>query len=234
MKTLLLLTALPFAMSHGCAFGNNGSGTVITENRTVATFNGIGLECDANVYFTQGDEQSVKVEAEDNIMSHIITEVKDMNLEIKMDGKHINSHEAINVYITVKDLCRLELAGSGKMIGKSHVNCDYMALSIAGSGNITADIRSLAVKISVSGSGGLDVSGMTTSMDIKIAGSGNADAKDLQAINSTVSLTGSGSSTINTKEELNVSITGSGGVRYVSEPAKIKSNITGSGNVSKI
>jgi hypothetical protein len=233
MKTLILLTAIPFAMSHGCAFGNNETGNVITENRTVATFTGIGLECHATVYFTQGDEQSVKVEASDNIMSHILTVVKDHSLDIKLEDG-FKTHESITVYVTVKELCQLAVAGSGKIIGKSHVNCDNMTLSVAGSGNINADIRSLAVKMSVSGSGGLDISGTTTSMDIKIAGSGNVDAKDLQAINSTVSLTGSGSSTINTKEELNVSITGSGGVRYVSEPAKIKSNITGSGNVSKI
>jgi hypothetical protein len=157
-----------------------------------------------------------------------------MTLEIKMDDDDYKSNQSINVYVTVKDLCLLELSGSGKMIGKSHINCDEMTFRIAGSGNITADIRSLSVKISVSGSGGIDVAGTTTSMDIKIAGSGNVKAKDLQAVNTTVALTGSGSSTINTREELNVSITGSGGVRYVSEPAKVKTNITGSGNVSKI
>jgi len=234
MKTLLLLTALPFAMSHGCAFGNDGSGKVIAENRTVATFNGISLECHANVYFTQGDEQSVKVEAEDNIMSHLKTEVKGMTLEIKMDDEDVNTHQSINVYVTVKELCLLDLAGSGKMIGKSHINCDNMTLSVAGSGNINADIRSLAVKISVTGSGGIDVAGTTTSMDLKVAGSGSVNAQELQAVNSTVAITGSGSSTINTKEELNVSITGSGGVKYVNEPAKLHTNITGSGSVRKI
>ena len=233
MKTLILLTAIPFAMSHGCAFGNDGTGNVITENRTVTTFTGISLECHATVYFTQGDEQSVKVEASDNIMSHIVTVVQDRSLDIKLEDG-FKTREPITVYVTVKELCQLAVAGSGKMIGKSHINCDNMSLGVAGSGDITADIRSLAVKISVSGSGGLNLSGTTTSMDIKIAGSGNVNAKDLQAINSTVALTGSGSSIINTKEELNVSITGSGGVRYVSEPAKVKSNITGSGNVSKI
>jgi len=234
MKTQLIIAALPFVMHHGCVFGIEGSGKVTTETRTVSTFNGIGLEGHANVYFTQGDEQTVKVEAEDNIMRHIITEVKGMTLKIKMDDEDINTHKAINVYITVKELCQLELAGSGKMIGKSHINCDNMTFSIAGSGDITADIRSLAVKISVSGSGGLDVAGTTTSMDIKVAGSGKVNAKDLQAINSTVSITGSGSSTINSKEQLNVNITGSGDVHYIGEPAKLKTNITGSGNVSKI
>lgn len=233
MKTLLLLTALPFAMSHGCAFGNNGTGTVITENRTVATFTGISLECHAEVYFTQGDEQSVKVEASDDIMKHIVTEVKDRSLDIKLEDG-FKTHESITVYVTVKELCQLAVAGSGKMIGKSHINCDDMSLNIAGSGNINADIRSLSVKISVSGSGSLDVAGTTTAMDIKVAGSGSVNAKDLQAVNSTVAITGSGSSTINTREELNVSITGSGGVKYVGEPAKLHTNITGSGNVKKI
>jgi hypothetical protein len=234
MKTLILLTALPFAMSHGCAFGNDdGSGKVISENRTVSTFNGISLECHANVYFTQGDEQSVRVEAEDNIMSHLKTEVKNKSLEIKMD-KDFNNHETINVYVTVKELCMLDLAGSGKMIGKSHINCDDMSFGVAGSGSITADIRSLAVKISVSGSGSLNVAGATTSMDIKVAGSGGVNAKELQSVKSTVSVSGSGSTTINTKDELNVSITGSGGVKYLGEPAKLNTNITGSGRVTKI
>src|SRR6187402_585305 len=110
MKTLLLLTALPFATGHGCAFGNDGSGKIISENRTVTTFNGISLECHANVYFTQGDEQSVKVEADDNIISHITTKVKDMTLEISTDEENWNSHGTVNVYVTVKELCRLGLA----------------------------------------------------------------------------------------------------------------------------
>jgi len=111
MKTLLLLTALPFAMSHGCAFGNNETGNVITETRTVATFSGIGLECHANVYFTQGDEQSVKVEAPDDIMKHIVTEVKGRSLNIKLEDGY-KTHEDITVYVTVKELCQLAVAGS--------------------------------------------------------------------------------------------------------------------------
>src|SRR5690349_17844246 len=109
MKTQLIIAALPVMMSHGCAFGINGSGVVTTENRTVMTFTGIDLQCSANVYFMQGDEQSVKVEAEDNIISHITTEVKNEELIVSTDGKDFNTHQQINVYVTVKELCMLEL-----------------------------------------------------------------------------------------------------------------------------
>lgn len=230
----LIIAALPVMMSHGCAFGINGSGNVVTENRTVSNFSGIDLECSANIYFMQGDEQSVKVEAEDNIISHITTEVKGGELIVSTDGKNIRTHKEINVYVTVKELCLLELSGSGNMIGKGHINCDNMVMSVSGSGNIKADVRSLTMKIKVSGSGNLDVSGTVTTCDIRIAGSGNVNAKNLQTLNSAVSISGSGKSIVNASNELDVSIPGSGMVRYTSEPQKLRTSITGSGSVTKI
>ena len=230
----LIIAALPVMMSHGCAFGINGSGNVVTENRTVESFSGIDLQCSANVYFVQGDEQSVRVEAEDNIISHITTEVNDGELIVGTDGRSFSTHKDINVYVTVKVLCLLELTGSGNMIGKSHINCDNMLLSVNGSGNITADVRSLTMKIKVSGSGNLDVSGTATTCDIRIAGSGNVNAQNLQSMNSAVSISGSGKSTVNASNELEVSIPGSGVVHYTVEPQKLRTSITGSGSVSKI
>ncbi len=230
----LIIAALPVMMSHGCAFGINGSENVVSENRTVASFSGIDLQCSANVYFTQGDEQSVRVEAEDNIISHITTEVNGGELIVSTDGNNIRTHKEINVYVTVKELCLLELTGSGNMIGKGYVNCDNMILSVSGSGNIKADVRSLTMKIKVSGSGNLDVSGTATACDIRIAGSGNVNAKNLQSMNSAVSISGSGKSTVNASNELDVSIPGSGVVHYTVEPQKLRTSIIGSGSVSKI
>jgi len=234
MKTQLIIAALPVMMSHGCAFGIDGSGVVTTENRTVTTFTGIDLQCSANVYFMQGDEQSVKVEAEDNIISHITTEVKNDELVVSTDGKDFNTHQQINVYVTVKELCLLELSGSGNMVGKSHINCDNMTIHIGGSGDIKADVRSLTMKIKLAGSGSLEISGTATSTDIRIAGSGNVNAKNLQAMTSAVAISGSGQSTINASEILTVSISGSGDVHYIGDPQKLNTSITGSGTVSKI
>jgi hypothetical protein len=234
MKTLFIIAALPAMMSHGCAFGNDGTGAVVTENRTVTTFTGIDLQCSANIYFTQGDEQSVKVEAEDNIVAHITTEVVNDELIVKSDLKNWKSGKQVNVYVTVKELCLLELSGSGNMIGKSHINCDNMTINVGGSGNVKADVRSLTMRIKLAGSGNLEVGGTATATDIRIAGSGNVNAKMLQTMTSDVLISGSGQSTINASDQLSVSISGSGNVRYMGEPQKLSTSITGSGSVSKI
>ncbi len=234
MKTQLILAAFPLILSHGCAFGTEGSGNVTSENRTVATFTGIDLQCSANVYFSQGETQIVKVEADDNIISHITTEVKNDELIVSTDGKDFNTRHQVNVYVTVKELCLLELTGSGNMTGQTHINCDNMTFHLAGSGDIKADVRTLTIKMKLSGSGNLDVGGTATSTDIRISGSGNVNAKGLQTMSTAVAISGSGQSTINAKDELNVNISGSGDVHYTGDPQKLKTSITGSGNVTKI
>lgn len=218
----------------GCAYGIDGNGNLTTENRTVQAFTGIELSCSANVHFTQGTETSVKVEAEDNIIRHITTEVKNDVLVISTDGKDFNTKRQVNVYVTSPTICLLELTGSGNMTGTNMLSCDQMKIRIAGSGNVKTDLTAKTMKMSLSGSGNLDVSGSATVTDVRIAGSGNIDARTLKSTSSTVSITGSGKSTINVSEQLDVSITGSGDVQYVGEPAKLKTNITGSGNITKI
>jgi len=231
-KNFLFIVAGMLAL-NGCAFGIQGSGKVITEKRQAEKFSGIELQCAANVYFTQGNEESVTVEGEDNIVALITTTVKDGNLIIDSE-KNYSSTQPVNVYVTVKELCLLELAGSGNMIGRSVINCDHMTLRLDGSGDLKLDVRSLTVKMSLSGSGNLAVNGSTTDEEVRITGSGNVDAANLKAYSGAVVITGSGITKINATDELNVSITGSGNVKYVSEPSKFVKSVTGSGTVSKI
>src|SRR6185503_10052951 len=100
MKLNLILSLLTAHLYQGCVFGIDGSGNVVTENRTVEKFAGIDLQCSANVFFTQADEQSVKVEAEDNIIGHITTTVKNNELIISTDNTDFNTHKPVNIYVS--------------------------------------------------------------------------------------------------------------------------------------
>jgi len=233
MKKSFLFIATCLLFLDGCAFGIAGSGNVITEKRSVEKFSGITLQCAANVYFTQGDQESVSVEGEDNIVPLITTTVKNGKLVIDAE-KEYSSTQPVNVHVTVKELCWLELAGSGNMIGRGPINCDRMTLRVDGSGDLKIDVHSLGVKMSLSGSGNLDVNGVATETDVRIAGSGNVNSEKLKANSGAVIITGSGIAKVNTTDELNVQITGSGNVQFVSQPPKFIKNITGSGTVTKI
>lgn len=234
MKTNLLVLATMLLLnttSYGCR--TEGSGKTTSEVRQLESFSGIELKSAANVYVTQGDVQEVRVEAEDNLLGKINTTVKNNSLVID-DEDNIKYTKPVTIYITVKDLCLLELSGSGNIVTRSQFQCDFMNIKLSGSGDIRVMVNSKSLKANLSGSGNLVLNGSSAETDYRISGSGNINAHELTSFSSAVSISGSGTSTVDVKNDLNVTITGSGNVHYVQEPGKISSKIIGSGEISKL
>jgi hypothetical protein len=78
------------------------------------------------------------------------------------------------------------------------------------------------------------MNGSSSESDIRISGSGNVNARGLQTFSSNILISGSGTSTIDVKNQLTVNITGSGNVFYIEAPEKIRSRITGAGAIQKV
>lgn len=234
MKTnLLVLASILFltTSSYGCR--TESSGRTTSEVRPLESFSGIELKSAANVYVTQGDVQEVRVEAEDNLLGKINTTVKNNSLVID-DEDNVKYTKPVTIYITVKDLCLLELTGSGNIVTRSQFLCDFMNIKLSGSGDIRVMVNSKSLKANLSGSGNLVLNGSSAETDYRISGSGNINAHELNCFSSAVAISGSGTSTVDVKNDLNVTITGSGNVHYVQEPGKISSKIIGSGEISKL
>ena len=234
MKTNILVLATILLLnttSYGCRI--EGSGQTVTETRELDTFSGIELKSSANIYVTQGDKQEVRIEAEDNLIGKITTVIKNNSLVVDADD-NIRFTKPVTIYLTVKDLCLVELTGSGNIVTRSQFQCEFMNLKLSGSGDIRVMVDSKSLKANLSGSGNLDLKGSSSETDIRISGSGNIDARELNSFRSAVAISGSGTSTVDVKNDLNVTITGSGNVYYVEEPGKISSKIIGSGEISKL
>lgn len=234
MKTNFLLLATTLLLnttSYGC--WTEGSGRTVSETRELETFSGIELKSSANIYVTQGDKQEVRVEAEDNLINKITTVVKNNSLVVDADD-NIQYTKPVTIYITVKSLCLLDLTGSGNIVTRSQFQCEFMSIKLSGSGDIRVMVDSKSLKANLSGSGNLGMKGSSSETDIRISGSGNVDARELNTFSSAVAISGSGTSTVDVKNDLNVTITGSGNVYYVHEPGHISSKIIGSGEISKV
>ncbi|MBL0104138.1 MAG: DUF2807 domain-containing protein [Bacteroidetes bacterium] len=232
-KNLLTLFCLMFVnlTSYGCAI--IGSGVLSSETRNLSEFNGIDLRSAANVYVTQGDKQEVRIEADDNIVPHITSEIKNNCLVISNDND-LKAKSPITIYITVKEICSIELSGSGNINGMNTLNCEHMTLRLSGSGDIRVNLDTKSLKATLAGSGNVDLKGRAAETDLRITGSGNVNAKELNSFKSAISITGSGNGSVNVQSELDVNILGSGNLYYVSKPDHIQTKVLGSGKVSEI
>ncbi len=83
----IILTFGALTVLTGCfdGFGLRGSGDVITVQRDTRPFEKVTLNGKGELFITQDDETSLRIEAEDNIIDVMYTNFDDGELEIGFD-----------------------------------------------------------------------------------------------------------------------------------------------------
>ena len=206
-----------------------GEGGTVTADLNLNEFNGIKLEVDAEVFLTQGNNQSVTVEAEDNIIDVLDLDVQNNIWKIEFD-QCVRDHDDIRIFITMPNIRFLSITGSGLIRGENNFNVNNIDLRISGSGDMDLALDAANVDARISGSGKMFLEGNTEEFDFSIAGSGDYRAFDLNAERGDIEVTGSGDSEVRVNDFLDIEINGSGDVYYKGFPA-LDVEINGSGRV---
>jgi len=211
-----------------------GSGNVASETRTIDTFHSVELRGWGNLYVTQDETLELRIEAEDNIIPLLQTHVTNGVLVIEQERfRCAIPKKPVNVYVTMDEVKKLSLSGSGKIIGQTKITSDSLGVTVSGSGKIDLDVDSEQLKTTISGSGNAQLKGDATAHDVTISGSGNIQSYDLVTEKSKIVVSGSGKSEVSVSDELDIRITGSGNVNYKGDPV-INTQISGSGNLKKV
>jgi len=211
------------------------SGDVISESRNVSDFSRVELRGSGDLVIQQTGRESLEIEADENLMDRIETRVIGDTLRIRVKNRwfvwRFWSSQRVKYHLTVDDLERITIAGSGSVKAKS-LKADSLELSISGSGegDVSMDVGKLDVNIS--GSGEFTLSGKARKQELTISGSGDYDAKELKSKTADIRISGSGEGIVNATDKLDVSISGSGDLQYLGRPS-INQRISGSGDISK-
>jgi uncharacterized Zn-binding protein involved in type VI secretion len=214
-----------------------GNSKITKDARPLGSFTSIASGGSWDVIITYGTDKNVIVEADENLLTHIITEVKGDKLNIRTENYvNLKSKNKIKIYVSLTKITGISLAGSGDITGVGNfTNDDKTTFLMAGSGNINLDFKNIErVGISIAGSGNVNLKGKTESLGVSIAGSGDAICKELVADEVKVSIAGSGSAKVNASNSLKVSIVGSGDVYYTGAVTNISKSVLGSGKVVKL
>lgn len=216
--------------------GERGSGNVIAETRAVKDFRAIQVSYPAEVLVKQGAQESLKIEAEDNLMPNLKTEVRNGTLDIfyrREGGKHVNPTKTVKITVTVKDLADVEFNSAGELIVQK-LKTDKLDVSLSGAGNVELDdVQARALQVSLSGAGSATASGVADDLQLTISGFGDFKGGDLHNKNARVSISGAGSATVWADDELSAEISGAGSVSYYGSPS-VDRRISGVGGVDAL
>ena len=186
-----------------------GSGNVQIEERSVGDFHGIRLIGSPDVHITVGGAPSLTLEAEDNLLPLISTEVKNGILEISSE-KSFSSRKPIRVTLTVPELRSVNVLGSG----------DIMAEGVSGD----------TFRAMVKGSGDIELTGAVGHVEVEVLGSGDIELFGLEAVDGTATVKGSGDIHIQASGSLDLKVLGSGDIRYRGS-AEVHQEVHGSGDI---
>jgi hypothetical protein len=214
--------------------GEPGSGHIVTESREVHDFSTIDVSYPVQITIQQGEVESLKIEAEDNVLPGLKTQVVQGDLEIfykSENGKHINPTHPVKITIVVKDLTAVDFSSAGELniVGLKTQDLD---LDLSGAGNLKLENVSIQnLVVGLSGAGSLTASGTADNLELNISGVGSHHGAELNSKSAQVDISGLGSATVWVDDELTASISGAGSVNYYGSPS-VSKNVSGLGSVT--
>lgn len=234
-KAIIILGVALFAQS--CMLSQSkirGEGDIVKQEIVLDEINGIALGISADVYLTQDATQKVIIEAQQNIIDNIEREVRGGVWKIH-HKKNVGKAKSIKIHISLNTLEEVAIAGSGSVsTTETFRDLSDLNLRVSGSGEMQLAFVAGDVEMAIAGSGEMNLSGEARDIEIAISGSGDINARDLAARDCDVAISGSGSASLHANGELDVRISGSGDVYYKGNTTKVRSSISGSGDVREL
>jgi len=240
-KTLLLpiltLLSLIFLLTSCDEYYFNclkGNGIMASQEREINQFSGIISECDFDIIIVIDTINKVVVEADENLLRYIRTNVRSDNLIIDNSTRRClrrSDGHPVQVFVHMPDVYFISLEGSGLIYCDYLIYVDLIRIVLTGSGLIDLrDIDALEVDAIITGSGEIKLWGVCEDGDLDISGSGKIKAFHLEQDYCSANISGSGDMFVFVYDLLDANISGSGNIFYKGNPY-INPRISGTGSV---
>jgi hypothetical protein len=203
------------------------------ENRAVSDFTGIDASGAFNITVVKGATESLTIEADDEVMQYVRSEVKNGVLRLYLEKNRIKHIKTLKASVVMKDFDKVSLSGACKII----TNDTFIPVSFtgncSGASDMVINLNAGQLTLKSGGTCNVDLTGSATDVIIDMSGASNLKAGNFTVRTATIKSAGSSSITINVTDTLNVNSSGASTVKYKGSPATdIKSS--GASSVKKI
>lgn len=227
VKVIIFIAAivigLTFAKVFGAALGFSnvsfnvfsgikGSGEAKVEKRDVSGFKQIDVSGIIEVEVTAQKNFGVEVEADDNLLEHVKTEVDGDTLRLYTKNR-ISPRTKIRVVISMPELTGAEVSGVSKLTA--------------------SEIKTNSFKLDVSGASKIELKGEAKELKIEASGASKINAESLKVANANVDVSGASSISVFATEELKADASGASKVTYSGEPKNVIKDTSGASKVSQ-
>ncbi len=234
--TVLLMATLAFpVLSAANPVNNNsaitGNKVVITQDRPVTPFHALKVSGGIDVELSQGNELKLQVEADENIIASIRTEVKEGVLNIYREGNIWNA-KTMKIHLTFQQVDAITASGGCYIVSKQKLNFSRLKMDLSGGCDIRLDCN--AGNLVCTQSGGCDaiLSGKAENGTFNVSGGCDVKASEFYLKNCTIDASGGSDVSVNVTGELTMEASGASDITYFGKPSKILQRAYGASDIN--
>lgn len=188
-------------------------------NPEVDEFNNIRLLGNYKVYFTKGDQCSVKIVNNDEAVEDdaIETTVKKGELEIKIKGDNFKEHN-MEVYITYKSIELLDVRRGAWVKFENAVEEDSVSFNVASGGHIVGDVNCKSVYGAISKGGSIKLNGTAARAEYNVFAGGEISCYGVESKNIIAKVRTGGEISVTANDAFDALVFSGGTIRYKGTP----------------
>jgi len=236
--TVLITTYLVLLFTTTSCFidgmtGIKGSRTVVSEDRNISSdFESIKVQQGINLYLTQGNSTEISVEADDNIIDLLMTEVNNNELKIYFE-KNVYRAKARNVYLTTNDISRIRTSSGARVKTENTLTASTLDLDASSGSSMKIYVNADEVTSETSSGSSIYVFGKTESFSASASSGSSIDADELESQNAIAKASSGANIDLNVTEKLTAKASSGGDIDFNGNPKDVNKSTSSGGSVSK-
>ena len=248
LSKIALILAVLALLTLACGFPVNalkdnppviekGSGNVIRSEPAVSEFTTLKLTGGGELRLVQGSEYSLVIEAEDNILPHISTELSGGTLKLGYEEslwkeRYVPTKPIIYT-VTFVNLEEITLIGGAKITCAS-LDVPQLQLDLNGGVDVTLNnLHADKLTLKLDGGANVSINGEVGEQSLTLNGAGAYSAEDLKSRAATLVINGAGEAKLWSTETLDITLNGFGSVSYYGSP-QVTQALHGLGTITSL
>ncbi len=232
--TIALIVAL---IMSSCAFdvnfgaGKKGNGEVVKDRREVTDdFTVVSASEGLDVFVTQGADYAISVEADENIIDLIGTDISDGKL--KIHAIQNIGRATKKVYVTLPEVTGMYSSSGADLVSQGVISADKISLDASSGSDIKVELSADEVDADTSSGADIRISGQANLFFADASSGSDIKAKDFMVKSCHADASSGANITVNVSESLTADASSGADISYTGE-ASVQKKKSVSGSVHK-
>jgi hypothetical protein len=233
-KIKALVPLLVVILLLGCAQVTiTGSGNVITQEEAITGFDKVDISQSFSVEIAQGEDFTVVIRIDDNLVEHLHVVKQGSTLKIGLDPNQSYTilSATMEAEVTMPELVGLELSGNSDALVSGFESSKSLVVDLSGNSDLHGDIQAGDARFDVSGNSSVKLSGSAGNISIDASGSSEVDLTEFPASDGEVNASGASTVAVNLSGRLDADASGASNIYYLGNPELGNTSSSGSSSI---